>query len=295
MKILPQNINKTASCKNCGISFFPRRKLNYGGRHTPVLRRSFSFCSQKCFNWYWNEYNKKIYRLKHPKKDRSHYIIISGKAHKPFNCICIVCGKEFQSIKKDTPYCSDCKWLARKKIKLIPPGDSKYCSKCGLLKSLNSFNHEKKSKDGYKSQCNDCKRDAHALKMRREHERKRAREDPKYRLDRAMKGGMWYALKNKSGKNGCPWESLVGYTLDDLRKHLEKKFLPGMNWDNYGRNIGCWSIDHIIPKSAFNYNSTSDIDFQKCWALKNLRPLWHSDNLSKNAKLNNPFQPSLGF
>ena len=34
-------------------------------------------------------------------------------------------------------------------------------------------------------------------------------------------------------------------------------------------------------------------DFKKCWSLKNLRPLWSLENMSKNDKLYKPFQPSL--
>lgn len=93
-------------------------------------------------------------------------------------------------------------------------------------------------------------------------------------------------LKNKAGRR---WESIVGYSLKKLKTHLEKQFKPGMTWNNYGE----WHVDHIIPKSVFNYEKTEDIDFGKCWALKNLQPLWAKDNLSKNNKLSKPFQPSL--
>jgi hypothetical protein len=56
-----------------------------------------------------------------------------------------------------------------------------------------------------------------------------------------------------------------------------------------------WHINHVIPISAFNFSSPEDIDFKKCWALKNLRPLWAKDNFSKNARLDKPFQPSLAL
>lgn len=92
---------------------------------------------------------------------------------------------------------------------------------------------------------------------------------------------------------GRTWESLVGYTLGDLLRHLERKFLPGMSFDNYGRNG--WEVDHIIPRSAFNYNSAEDIDFKRCWALENLQPIWRKDNQRKGAKLSEPFQPSLAI
>jgi 5-methylcytosine-specific restriction endonuclease McrA len=62
-----------------------------------------------------------------------------------------------------------------------------------------------------------------------------------------------------------------------------------MSWDNCNE----WHIDHIIPKAAFNYEKPEDIDFKKCWALKNLQPLWAKENHEKKDKLLKPFQPSL--
>jgi len=94
-------------------------------------------------------------------------------------------------------------------------------------------------------------------------------------------------------KNGMHWEDLIGYTKEDLMEHLEKQFTDGMNWDNYGKDG--WHIDHIIPKSVFNFNSYEDIDFKRCWALDNLQPLWAEDNFRKNNKLEKDFQPSLAL
>jgi hypothetical protein len=96
-----------------------------------------------------------------------------------------------------------------------------------------------------------------------------------------------------SGKGGRHWETVVGYSLKQLNKHLEKKFLPGMTWENYGRKG--WNIDHIIPVSAFNFKTSDDIDFKKCWALNNLRPLWEIENIKKKNKLIKNFQPSFSF
>lgn len=91
-------------------------------------------------------------------------------------------------------------------------------------------------------------------------------------------------------KNGRHWESLVGYTLAELKKHLEMQFTPEMNWDNYG---SYWHIDHKIPVAAFNFNAPDEIDFRRCWALKNLQPLEAVKNLRKSDTVNIPFQPSL--
>lgn len=120
-------------------------------------------------------------------------------------------------------------------------------------------------------------------------DRKR-RSTPRGRLENAMAAGMHRAIRS-GAKAGRPWLALVGYTANELMAHLEKQFLPGMSWDNYGE----WHIDHIIPISAHNYETPEHIDFKKAWALENLQPLWASDNMQKKAKIGKPFQPSLAL
>jgi 5-methylcytosine-specific restriction endonuclease McrA len=46
-------------------------------------------------------------------------------------------------------------------------------------------------------------------------------------------------------------------------------------------------IDHIIPLSYFNITDINDPKIKTAWALKNLRPIWAYQNLSKNNKLDN--------
>ncbi|GAH87691.1 unnamed protein product, partial [marine sediment metagenome] len=74
-----------------------------------------------------------------------------------------------------------------------------------------------------------------------------------------------------------------------LVRHLKKQFQPGMTWENYGE----WHMDHKVPVSAFNFSSSDHIDFKRCWALKNLQPMWATENHIKKNKLAKPFQPSL--
>jgi hypothetical protein len=116
---------------------------------------------------------------------------------------------------------------------------------------------------------------------------KRDRATIQGRLNRLVSNNIRVSLHGLKDNNH--WEDLVGYTLKDLMKHLECKFKLGMTWENYGK----WHIDHIIPKSVFQFNSPDDIDFKRCWALKNLQPLWHWENESKGAKVKDGFQPSL--
>jgi hypothetical protein len=127
----------------------------------------------------------------------------------------------------------------------------------------------------------------------REYRRKMSRKirsTPKGKINNTMSRSIAEALKSGS-KAGRRWETLVDFTAEQLRKHLEKRFKDGMTWESYGKDG--WHIDHIIPISVFNFESPEDIDFKRCWALKNLQPMWAEENMAKGNKLNKSVQPSL--
>ncbi len=114
--------------------------------------------------------------------------------------------------------------------------------------------------------------------------RERWEEDSQFRISKNISRGIRNILGGS--KNCVGWERVVGYTIKDLKKHLEKQFKSGMTWDNYGR--GGWHIDHKVPKSAFNFTKPEHADFKRCWALKNLQPLWEKENMRKGANLITP-------
>jgi len=72
------------------------------------------------------------------------------------------------------------------------------------------------------------------------------------------------------------------YTQEQLKEHLENQFDSKMTWDNYGTY---WHIDHIYPQSLLPYDSLEHPNFQKCWALENLRPLEAKANIKKGNKV----------
>ena len=84
---------------------------------------------------------------------------------------------------------------------------------------------------------------------------------------------------------------MLGFTLEQLKTHLESRFTRGMTWGKFIK--GQIHIDHKIPIAVFNFTSSDHIDFKKCWNLNNLQPLWAKDNYIKKDKLEKPFQPSL--
>jgi len=115
---------------------------------------------------------------------------------------------------------------------------------------------------------------------RRESKRKSDRKrmlDPYHRISNNMRGNMYHALKAKKGFR--KWETLVGYTLQDLINHIEPLLVnTTMTWETYGKE---WHIDHIKPKSLFKYDNTDCQEFRDCWALSNLQPLPKLDNIRK--------------
>lgn len=119
--------------------------------------------------------------------------------------------------------------------------------------------------------------------------KRKYKTDFKYNLNSRIKNEINRSLKyNKKGRK---WENLVGYTVDDLLNHLEKTMPKSYTWQDFLE--GRLHIDHIIPKSVFNYTKSENPDFKKCWALSNLRLLPAKENKIKFNKLDKPFQPAL--
>jgi hypothetical protein len=111
----------------------------------------------------------------------------------------------------------------------------------------------------------------------------RRRSTPWGRINNNVWCGIHSALRattnrTKPGK----YERALGYRFADLKAHLQANFLDGMSFENWG---AVWEIDHIIPCSAFHFESLEDPRFRECWALSNLRPLWKPDNQAKGSRL----------
>lgn len=71
---------------------------------------------------------------------------------------------------------------------------------------------------------------------------------------------------------------MLGYSPDELRRHIEKQFVKGMTWANYGV---AWHIDHVTPIAVFVERGVTDP--AKINALPNLQPVWREYNLSKGS------------
>jgi hypothetical protein len=74
---------------------------------------------------------------------------------------------------------------------------------------------------------------------------------------------------------------LVGCDMDFLKGYLESFWTEGMDWDNYGRGIGKWSLDHTIPLETFDL--TNEEEQKKAFYYTNMRPMWYPENASKGS------------
>jgi hypothetical protein len=106
----------------------------------------------------------------------------------------------------------------------------------------------------------------------------RRKTDPQFALNVRLRSQMWRALGEQ--KRGRRWEAIVGYTVDELRAHLEARFVDGMSWENMGE----WHIDHIRPLASFVFDGPDCPNVKRAWALSNLQPLWAQDNARKGAR-----------
>ena len=88
-------------------------------------------------------------------------------------------------------------------------------------------------------------------------------------------------LINKNNK----YQQILGTSFPELKKYIESKWEPWMNWNNYGLyktneyNVG-WDIDHIIPTSSANTKE----ELLKLLHHTNLQPL--CSNINRNVKRN---------
>ena len=99
------------------------------------------------------------------------------------------------------------------------------------------------------------------------------RLDFRYRLKENIGNLIRSSFKSKSKRKKERTEKILGCSIEEFRKHIESKFEPWMNWDNYAlfngtTNFG-WDIDHIIPIST----AKTEEDLYRLNNYKNLQPL----------------------
>ncbi len=205
--------------------------------------------------------------------------IFSSHYKKCSCCLKILSLENFHKQNTNTGYRSSCKTCRAKN----EPTRKEY------LKNWRTTNAELKSKldKDYRE------KNSEKIKLYRkteEYKKKKAtwdkiayekiKKDPIKCLSRNVKSAMSDSIRYNKKNH---YFEIVGYTLENLKLHLEKTFKGNMSWDNYGRNG--WHIDHIKPLVLFDLSQEEE--FKKAWSLNNLQALWEFDNCSKGSWFNN--------
>jgi hypothetical protein len=135
---------------------------------------------------------------------------------------------------------------------------------------------QNKERDGAKNRAWYQKNKESVRSYRAAYNKNKRKTDINFRLADSLRSRITKVLKqNKKSKHTM---ELIGCSIEQFRKHLEKQFVDGMSWDNYG--FYGWHIDHIKPCSSFDLSNPEQ---QKlCFHYTNLQPLWAKDNLKKS-------------
>ena len=261
-----------ARCAQCGAL----------GRHRKwqVKHRTHVFCDRSCYAL-WQSVNRRGER--------------SSGAHKRKTVTCCECDTVFATARcNQVIRCEECRKTRRQRTIV-------QCAGPGCLQTISLTPSRLKSSERYfcgracyarwRSETI-CGR-AHPLYRNGYTSRLRTPEQKlRHLLNQRMATGMRASLKRAAvGKNRQSWITLVPYTLEQLKRRLHRTMPVGYTWDDFV--AGRLHIDHEIPKIAFWFSSPADHDFQRCWALRNLRLLPGADNRRKWAHVGEPFQPSL--
>jgi len=184
---------------------------------------------------------------------------------KPYNDY----GKNKSNFGGVQPYCKECKSRRDKEYRIDPKFREQLLSKKSQyyyrIKDTDKF------KEHYKNRVRDYKKELEAVKSC---EYRRVKDSLRKLTNSAFK------RKHREWiKKDTKTEKLLGVDFFTVKEFIERQFLSGMNWDNYGT---VWNLDHVIPLDA----AGEDVEMinRLCY-YQNLSPTWVEQNGSKGYKI----------
>ena len=107
--------------------------------------------------------------------------------------------------------------------------------------------------------------------------KERMKTDPVYRFKVKIRKRIRSILKDRGYTKKSKTHEILGISYEEFNLHMERQFVKGMTWDNYGE----WHIDHIIPLAT----AICEDDVIRLNHYTNLQPLWAEDNIRKGSKI----------
>jgi hypothetical protein len=194
------------------------------------------------------------------------------------NKSCIVCGAVFSTNHNLKLTCSaTCSKLRKKNYEANKWKDAGF--RLGRQTYMSQYikRPEVKEKEHSFRKVRNARSEVRAQKA--EYKRNRYFHDINFKLTNVLRARLNGAILNNH-KGGSAVEDL-GCSIEELKKHLELQWKPGMTWDNW--TTDGWHIDHIKPLSKFDL--TNPTQCKEACHYTNLQPLWSEDNLRKGDKL----------
>lgn len=112
--------------------------------------------------------------------------------------------------------------------------------------------------------------------------RARKKSDPAFALIASLRRTLADKVRRAIAKKAASTLAILGCSIEEFMRHIERQWVPGMSWKNWGRGRECWHLDHKKPISAFDLLNPEHQ--RQCFHLSNFQPLWARDNLRKHAK-----------
>jgi len=168
-----------------------------------------------------------------------------------------------ENLKKDHKVCSNCK--KELPLDIFKPGIGRFgvgpnCRTCFNIK------------------WNQYQKKTH---QNRNYNKNKKQTDPQFKIKYILRLRLLDALKrhnkNKKITKNHSALTLLGCSVDFLKKHLENQFLSEMTWDNHGK---IWEIDHVVPCSQFDLTNIEQQ--QECFNYTNLQPLFKTNSIAEN-------------
>lgn len=151
--------------------------------------------------------------------------------------------------------------------------EAKHFRRCNPNYKKEYYNHHKEeAKEWFRNRSPEQKKAK--AEYNRKWKKNRYNTNAGYKLRTIISEAVRRSIRGTKDDSIC---KILGYSIDELKKHLESQFEDWMTWDNLGLTSNkpriTWQIDHIRPVNTFNITDIYCEDFKKCWALSNLRPL----------------------
>lgn len=107
--------------------------------------------------------------------------------------------------------------------------------------------------------------------------KEKRKKDPLFRLKCVLRVRLYHSLKQYDLNKDEHTIEYLGISIGEFKNFISNKFLPEMDWENYGR---IWELDHIIPVSKFNLMDENQL--KECFYYLNYQPLFKTTEIAKS-------------